>query len=213
MARDTKKPRGGNKNGGSLLTGLLVGLIIGVVAAVGVALYVNRSANPFGNQAASSIPATTPMPKAASGKPATEILHPAGVEEASSIEASAMAHKASGIDRFDFYTMLPAVPEKGGKEIRPAESKPPVANTPAKPEPVPQSWLQVGSFQNEHDADNLKARLALIGIQARIQTQEIPGKGLWHRVRIGPFAHTVDMDKARAQLRGNGIDSNVVKSD
>ena len=213
MARDTKKPRGGNKNGGSLLTGLLVGLIIGVVAAVGVALYVNRSANPFGNKAAST-PATSPTPAPASGVPVTEILHPEGsAEDASAIEASAAAHKASGVDRFDFYTMLPAVTDKGGKEIKPAESKASVASAPAKLEPVTQSWLQVGSFQNEHDADNLKARLALIGIQARIQTQDIPGKGLWHRVRIGPFTRTADMDKARVQLRGNGIDSNVVKGD
>ncbi len=217
MARDVKRPRsGGNgKHGGSLLTGLLVGLIIGVIAAVGVALYVNRNANPFNNKTAST-PATNAAVSPTQGSQAPEILRPGSsadeVTPPQVAEASVPAQRASGPERFDFYTMLPAVSNSGGKEVRPVASKP-VASTPAKAEPAQKAWVQAGAFQNEQDADNLKARLALVGIEARIQTQEIPGKGLWHRVRIGPFTQSAELDKTRAQLKGNGIDSTVVKSD
>ncbi len=224
MARDMKKPRtsgGGNskRGGSSLLTGLLLGLIVGVAAAVGVAFYVNRSANPFSGKAA-SVPAAIPVPAQPQASAAPEVLRPTASNDdvtpptlASGTASAPPARRASGADRFDFYTMLPALTEKGGKDARPVENKKPEASTPAKAEQVKKSWLQAGAFQNEQDADNLKAKLALIGIEARIQTQEIPGKGLWHRVRIGPFSHAADLDKARGQLHGNGIESTVVKGD
>ncbi|MDR3413136.1 MAG: SPOR domain-containing protein [Formivibrio sp.] len=217
-----KKPRsgGGNKNGGSLLTGLVVGLIVGVAAAVCVAFYVNRGSSPFSGKAASTTAAsavpTQPVPSSA-----PEIMHPAvGKDDvtpapiiASDNASAPPAQRASGVDRFDFYTMLPALNDKGSKESKPVEVKKSEASSPAKVEATKKAWLQIGSFQNEQEADNLKAKLALIGIEARIQTQDIPDKGLWHRVRVGPFNQTADIDKARAQLHGNGIESTVVKGD
>ena len=215
MARDVKRPRSGSsgKHGGSLLTGLLVGLIIGVIAAVAVALYINRNANPFNNKA--TTPAASPVAASPQGSQAPEILRPGSSPDETSppviAEASAPAQRASGPERFDFYTVLPGVAESPTRETRPADK--PVASAPSRPEPAQQAWLQAGSFQNEHDADNLKAKLALLGIEARIQTQEIPGRGLWHRVRIGPFSQTAQLEKVRAQLKGNGIESAVVKGE
>lgn len=218
MARDTKKPRssgGGNNKGGSLLTGLLLGLIVGIAAAVGVAFYINRGASPFGGK---TVPDTAiaPVPAQPPASTAPEVLRPTTSKDevaaptiASDTASAPQARRASGADRFDFYTMLPGQSDKGGKEARPVENKKPEASSPA----VKKAWLQAGAFQNEQDADNLKAKLALIGIEARIQTQEIPGKGLWHRVRVGPFSQAADIEKARAQLHGNGIESTVVKSD
>lgn len=217
MARDMKKPRSGGSSskGSSLFTGLLLGLIVGIAAAVGVAFYVNRGASPFGPKSSAADPAIPPTQPPARSAP--EVLRPtpgkdevaaptvAPTTETASTPATA-PRRASGADRFDFYTMLPG---QSGKEVRPAESKKVEASAPA----AKKAWLQAGAFQNEQDADNLKAKLALIGIEARIQTQEIPGKGLWHRVRVGPFSQPADLDKARAQLQGNGIESTVVKSD
>ncbi len=224
MARDLKRPRtssGNSKRGGSsLLTGLLVGLIVGVAAAVGVAFYINRGASPFNGKTASA-PAASPAPVQPQTSQAPEVLRPTTSKDevpaptiASGDASAPPAYRASGTDRFDFYTMLPALTDnKGNKEARPVEPKKPEASSPAKAEPAKKAWLQAGAFQNEQDADNLKAKLALVGIEARIQTLEIPNKGLWHRVRIGPFSQAADLDKTRVQLRGNGIESTVVKSD
>ena len=59
-------------------------------------------------------------------------------------------------------------------------------------------YLQAGAFQNAADADNLKARLALAGLEAQIQTATVPDKGVWHRVRMGPYSNAQDLEKARA---------------
>ncbi|MEE8339907.1 MAG: SPOR domain-containing protein [Xanthomonadales bacterium] len=71
--------------------------------------------------------------------------------------------------------------------------------------------LQVGSFRQASDAEQLKARLALIGIVARIQTVEV-NNATWNRVRIGPVSGARKADELRNQLADNGIDSLVMKT-
>ena len=71
--------------------------------------------------------------------------------------------------------------------------------------------LQVGSFRQAGDAEQLKARLALIGIVARIQTVNV-NEATWHRVRIGPVNGARKADELRNQLADNGIDSLVMKN-
>lgn len=93
---------------------------------------------------------------------------------------------------FDFYKVLP-----GGA---PAE---PVA--PAVATSAPRLYLQAGAFANPGDADNLKAQLALLGVEAAIQTAEVRDKGVLHRVRIGPFANAHDVEHIRARLAQNNI--------
>lgn len=213
MAKDTKRSPGnrnsGGGNGSPLLAGLLVGLAIGIVAAIGVAYYINRSANPFSSPAMPAAPASA-KPNA----PQTpEILRPGVGKEDAPVAPSASAPEqkgASGVERFDFYTMLPGLADKNGKDAKPVATQKPEASTPVA---TSRQWLQAGAFQNEKDADNLKAKLALIGIEARIQTQDIPGKGLWHRVRVGPYGNPADLDRAKGQLHANGIESVAVKAD
>ena len=101
---------------------------------------------------------------------------------------------------FDFYKVLP-----GG-----APAEPPAA--PAA-KPAPRLYLQAGAFINPHDADNLKAQLAMLGIEAAIQTAEVPDKGVLHRVRIGPFASAHDVDTLRARLTQNNIAVTLVREE
>lgn len=99
---------------------------------------------------------------------------------------------------FDFYKVLP-----GGT---PAE--PPAAPAAA---PAPRLYLQAGAFLNPNDADNLKAQLAMLGLEATIQTAEVPDKGVLHRVRIGPFSDAHDIDRMRARLTQNNIAVTLVR--
>jgi cell division protein FtsN len=73
-------------------------------------------------------------------------------------------------------------------------------------------FLQAGSFQNADDADNLKAKLAMLGVEASVQAANLPEKGIWHRVRVGPFSSVADSDSVRASLQQSGVQSSVIKT-
>ena len=118
-------------------------------------------------------------------------------------------------------------PTIGSKDIRVSgasvlgqiETQPMVAQQLA-PQPVQQPaqrpagrmYLQVGAFENPNEADNLKARLALLGVDAKIQSTTTE-KGLLHRVRIGPLGRSEDVDRLRAQLKAEGMNPTPVKAD
>jgi cell division protein FtsN len=70
--------------------------------------------------------------------------------------------------------------------------------------------LQAGAFKGQEDADSMKVKLALIGIEARIVTAEVNGV-TFYRVRVGPYGKLEDMNKARTRLAENGIEASVVR--
>ena len=85
----------------------------------------------------------------------------------------------------------------------------------AEPSPSPSGTrylLQAGSFRQAADADALRANLALIGIEARIQIVELPGGETWHRVRIGPFNDLREVNQARARMAANQIDAIMLRT-
>jgi cell division septation protein DedD len=207
--------------GGGLMAGIVIGLIVGVAVAIGLAMYLNRSATPFATPVKSS-------PKPAAQEPEPTLLSPgnkiaelpaASPAPAPAPQAAAPAPavtpaakpvapaKSQDEQRFDFYKILPgqidAVPGENGKQAKGGE--------PSAPAVVQKSYLQLGAFQNEDEADNLKARLAMLGVEASIQSVTIPEKGLVHRVRVGPFTRQEDLDRVRAQLKQDGLTGAVVK--
>ncbi len=108
--------------------------------------------------------------------------------------------------RFDFYTILP------GSETQVTERE--IQQKQAETVKVSETYfLQVGAFQTEQEADNMKAKLALQGMEAIVQTAEIPEKGTWHRVRVGPFSDINQINRARAQLLENGFTADLIKVD
>jgi cell division protein FtsN len=108
--------------------------------------------------------------------------------------------------RFDFYKILPGSEEPvTEQQFNEAQGK--TAPTQAREA----FYLQCGAFQNAPDADNLKARLALIGVAATVQTTALPDKGVWHRVRVGPYTAIDDLNRARETLKQNGIETTLIK--
>ena len=81
----------------------------------------------------------------------------------------------------------------------------------ARPVPTEIFFLQVGAFQKAADADNLKAKLALTGLEASVQEVSIPDKGVMHRVRVGPFRTPDEMNRARTLLSQTGVQGTVIK--
>lgn len=111
--------------------------------------------------------------------------------------------------RFDFYTLLPelevVIPE-GDYRIKDGEgSAPPPVETPGS------YLLQAGSFRQLAEADRMKASLALLGVQARIQTVQV-NDDTWHRVRVGPYADLGELNEIRDRLRDNQVDTILVKA-
>lgn len=70
--------------------------------------------------------------------------------------------------------------------------------------------LQIASFKNEQDAEELKARIAFSGQIAYIQSIDVNGT-VWHRVRVGPFESSREADKQKRQLEQNGHKALVLK--
>ncbi len=100
---------------------------------------------------------------------------------------------------FDFYKVLPG--------DAPGEMPP----MPGATASTPLYYLQAGAFQNPADADNLKAQLALLGIEAAIQTRDLGEKGVFHRVRVGPFRAMDEINRTRTLLTQNNIPATLVK--
>jgi cell division protein FtsN len=71
--------------------------------------------------------------------------------------------------------------------------------------------LQVASLRSATDADALKARLVLLGMQPDIVKVNVDGD-TWHRVRIGPVANARDANAVRNQLSANGFDAMIIKA-
>jgi cell division protein FtsN len=92
-------------------------------------------------------------------------------------------------------------------------ASPTSAATPAAPtqtavvETPPDLYLlQAGSFQNQRDAENQRARIILLNLNANI-TEGIVGGRTHYRVQVGPFAGRQNADAARTLLTGNDIES------
>ena len=102
--------------------------------------------------------------------------------------------------KLDFYTILPefetVLPEpKGGRKTAKIESAETGVNY----------ILQAGSFGNLEDADRLKAKLTLSGLETNIQKVVIEGRGAYYRVRLGPYASVEALDSISAKLAQLGI--------
>jgi cell division protein FtsN len=73
--------------------------------------------------------------------------------------------------------------------------------------------LQVGSFRHYADADRLRARLALLGMESHVQEVKTHAGQTWNRVRIGPIDNLDRLNKLRARLRQKDIKPMVVRVD
>lgn len=198
-AKNTKRATPATNHRGGTLMGIFIGLVLGGLVAFAIALYINNAPAPFvdkvGQNGASTKPGASPstaerQPVALPGKPGDK-----PVEK----------------PKFDFYKILPG--ESSGSEPAASSQAPGTepGHAPAPAAAPEQLFLQAGAFQDPADADNLKARLALIGIEASVQQVILPDKGTLNRVRIGPFAKPDDASRVRSQLAQNGIQANVVK--
>ncbi|MDD2744333.1 MAG: SPOR domain-containing protein, partial [Rhodocyclaceae bacterium] len=72
-------------------------------------------------------------------------------------------------------------------------------------------FLQAGSFSTASDADNQKAKLAFMGVEAVVQQVMVQDK-TYFRVRVGPYTKIDEMNKVRTELAKAGIESALAKN-
>lgn len=70
--------------------------------------------------------------------------------------------------------------------------------------------LQVGAFPNPSDAETLKAKLAMQGFVASVQSVNVGGQA-YHRVRLGPFHSATDLESTKQRLASAGINAIALK--
>lgn len=118
---------------------------------------------------------------------------------------------------FEFYTILPemevVIPDE--ELMAPEPSGSGNGMGPETPEPTHTDAtayiLQMGSFRKYQDADRMKARLALIGIEAEIQKVSINNRDTFHRVRSGPYPGQRQLNAVRRLAKENNIATLVIK--
>jgi cell division protein FtsN len=206
------------QRGGTVL-GLILGLIIGLAIAVVVAIMIKTTPLPFINKvgrpdAAASTPVVDPNKGMRGNRdPAREAAKQSTkpAEEAKPAEP-AVAAKDAAKD----------AAKEATRGDKPSEGKAPVveksapADRLAKLDPAPAGdekftyYLQAGAFLEQADAENTKARLALMGVAANIAERK-SDNGTLFRVRIGPFAQQEAMNRVRGKLTDNGVDVAVVR--
>jgi cell division protein FtsN len=137
---------------------------------------------------------------------------PPGQTEAALVEEDTKRAEKPKKPRYDFFTVLPemevVVPDQ---ELSRKADKPETPLDTVSGDTLDSYILQVGSFRNQADAEQMKARLALLGSVATVQTVTVNGQ-TWHRVRIGPFEGARKADEIRRMLADNQIETLVMKA-
>jgi cell division protein FtsN len=129
---------------------------------------------------------------------------------------------------YDFYSVLPemevVIPdaEISAKARDEAKARAQAAQqqatngTPAAAPPAATAasryLLQAGSYPTPKAADEVKAKLAILGFVAQVQPVTINGK-TWNRVRLGPYASAGELESAKAALADNGINAIALKEE
>jgi len=192
MRKTVNRPAPPSRSGGSFLLGVFVGLLLGLGIALGVAFYLNKTPLPFLGKAKPAGGRDTPADPA---KPAVVAGMPQGTAKGDK-------------PKFDFYKILPGSEEPvSEKELKDAGK-----TTKGQPEAARGVYfIQAGSFQNPADADNQKAKIAILGFESSVEPTVLPDKGTWYRVRLGPYTALDELNRVRRTLSQSGIDASLVK--
>lgn len=179
----TKKRK---KQSGGTLLGMIVGLIIGLAIAVGIALYVTKSSLPFINKY--STPDRITQPTGADLVDPNKPMY--GKKVPIPPPAATAPNSASTVDKIEAAKAAAARAESSDEKWI--------------------YYLQAGAFRGAADADSLRAKLALLGFDARV-SEHSTDTGTLYRVRIGPFGKMETMNRIRGKLSDNGVDVAVVR--
>lgn len=138
------------------------------------------------------------------------LIHLSDVSPANAPAQEEAAAVSEGVEedqqqpRFDFYKLLKET-KVPVPEISASSSS---AAAPAEPQLY---MLQVASFKGADDAEQLRAELILLNLEAHVETARVRNGETWHRVIVGPFDSRSKLAKARSVLVSNQLEALVLK--
>ena len=197
---------------GNTVTGVIIGLVVGLVIAVIVALVITKGATPFTDKSGK----LGKMGEPTEGQAADPNKPLYGNKEAARLANKELVDKNKPQDDpLGAAVAAMDAPKSAPAAVAPAAA--PAAVPAAAPGAAAASeetvvyFLQAGAFRDTTDAENTRAKLALLGFEASI-SEKANDAGVLHRVRVGPYADAEAMNKARAKLIDSGIDVAIVRN-
>jgi cell division protein FtsN len=214
------------KQAGGTFLGLILGLIVGLGIAVVVALVITKSPIPFVNKVAKQ--ERTELSPGQASDPNKPLYGKDTVRETPTDTRAdqAPARPAADIPKADLTPPAPAPKSTDSTKV----------TTPAKDQPVKSDsasstgststtanatasgtddkwtyFLQTGAFREQADAESARAKLALLGFEAKVSDRP-SDNGTLYRVRIGPISQSETVNRMRTKLSDNGIDAAIVRT-
>lgn len=210
---------------GGFAVGLIVGLLIGLALALGVALYVTKVPVPFIDK----------VPQRTADQDAAEAAKNKNWDPNSPLYGKNPARPntaASGVvtpppttaQAPTLAPTLPAAPSAGASAppsprdtAAVAAANPPASaarfTMPAGAGGTPDPFIyfvQAGAYGRTEDAEQQRAKLALLGLQARTTERDQSGRTVY-RVRLGPFDKRAEADAAKDRLTAAGVEAALVR--
>ena len=222
MKQQNKKP---GQRGGFVI-GLIIGLLIGLALALGVALYVTKVPVPFVNK----VPQRTPGQDAAEAEKnknwdPNSPLYGKNPAKPNTPASGPLIAPATGLPS----TTTPPPPVTATAPATPPAARDPGAILADRPAPaaskpgataggittVPGTdpfvyFVQAGAFGKSEDAEQQRAKLAMLGLESKLTEREQSGRTVF-RVRLGPFERKTDADSTKEKLTEAGIESALVR--
>lgn len=220
MNRKKRIPRASrpsHSRGGTIL-GVFVGMILGAIIVTAAVWFFNRNDNPFSQTSGTKPAAPTPdaVAQAANGNSANGT----GAQQAPAALPGKPGDRPVERSDYTFFNTLPsgenapiASPAPAGSPQSSQIQQPRiVAPPPVQTALDKQVYLQLASFENAEQADDLKARLLLMGLDPITQRAQLANGRIVHRIRVGPFSNREDLKAMRSRLVSNGFNAEEVSN-
>jgi len=208
---------------GGFVVGLIVGLLVGLALALGVALYVTKVPVPFVNK----VPQRTAEQDAAEAEknknwdpnaplygknPARPGATASGVVASPPVRLETPIVTAAPASAVAAARASAPTSTRNAAAIladRPSAPAAIVASTKSGPDPF-NYFVQAGAFARPEDAEQQRAKLAMLGLTAKVTEREQSGRTVY-RVRLGPFDKKEEADTTKEKLDGSGVESALVR--
>jgi cell division protein FtsN len=204
---------------GNVIVGIIIGVVLGLAAALAVAVYVTKVPVPFLNKSQGR----TPEQDAAESRRNKDWDPNAPLYGRNPARPAAPA--APAVTNPD--TVQPAPPVAtipAPAAVAPEKAPPAVAGRPAANDPLGDFasarasanadpfiyFVQAGAFRTPEDAEAQRAKLSLMGIDAKVSEREQSGRQVF-RVRVGPFEKKDEADRQKEKLESSGFETALVR--
>jgi cell division protein FtsN len=196
---------------GGFLVGVLVGVLAGMLVSLAIAIYVTKMPVPFVNKVPQRSPAAdqAEAERNRSWDPNAPLAGAKGNGKAGGAAAgttpAAVAPASAPTSARDPAAIL------AGKTPPAADNTPIAGAVSALPQADPFLYfVQAGAYAKSDDADQQRARLAMMGVTAKVIEREQSGRTVY-RVRVGPYEKKDEAEAMRDRLKNEGVDSALVR--